>query len=486
MIMRRVKKNRSLSITQNFVFNLIYQILNLLLPLITAPYISRVLGAEKVGIYSYTYAIVSTFVMVGSLGIATHGQKEIAANRENYDQRNRLFWEIFLIRLITVTVSTGIFIIYAISNEQYCIFYIAQLPFLISSILDISWLFQGIERFDYVVIRNLLIKLIGIILIFTLVKNKDDLINYLIILGSSQLLGNMSAWIYAPKFISKPQIILSELKSHIKATLIYFIPTVAYQIYSVLDRVMLGIIIGSEIQNGYYEQAHKIIGILVGVFNAYNIVLRSRMSFYFAKKDYKNIQYHFNNSLHVVSFFAISMSFGLIVIADGFVPWFFGKEYEPVVNILYLFAPMILVMGFAMCIGTHILTPGGMQKWANIAQIIATIINLGGNAILIPKFEAQGAAIASFLSQASVLILYLIFAKTYFNVKSLLSCVLKNITAGSIMLISIWIIFSGKSDGIIMTISQIIMGGIIYIMVLTLLREKLILDGIHLLTNKLR
>ena len=318
----------------------------------------------------------------------------------------------------------------------------------------------------------------------TLVKNKDDLINYLIILGSSQLLGNMSAWIYAPKFISKPQIILSELKSHIKATLIYFIPTVAYQIYSVLDRVMLGIIIGSEIQNGYYEQAHKIIGILVGVFNAYNIVLRSRMSFYFAKKIIK-YPVSFNNSLHVVSFFAISMSFGLIVIADGFVPWFFGKEYEPVVNILYLFAPMILVMGFAMCIGTHILTPGGMQKWANIAQIIATIINLGGNAILIPKFEAQGAAIASFLSQASVLILYLIFAKTYFNVKSLLGCVLKNITAGSIMLISLWINFSG-SDGIIMTISQIIMGGIIYIMVLTLLREKLILDGIHLLTNKLR
>ena len=177
MIMRRVKKNRSLSITQNFVFNLIYQILNLLLPLITAPYISRVLGAEKVGIYSYTYAIVSTFVMVGSLGIATHGQKEIAANRENYDQRNRLFWEIFLIRLITVTVSTGIFIIYAISNEQYCIFYIAQLPFLISSILDISWLFQGIERFDYVVIRNLLIKLIGIILIFATVY-KGNIIKF--------------------------------------------------------------------------------------------------------------------------------------------------------------------------------------------------------------------------------------------------------------------------------------------------------------------
>ncbi|WP_337814536.1 flippase [Intestinibacter sp.] len=484
--MEKVNKLKTLSIQKNFIFNLAYQILNLLLPLITTPYISRTLGAENIGIYSYTYAIVSTFVMVGSLGIATYGQKEIASYRDNQNKSNTLFWEIFLIRIVTISISILVYLIYIFTNREYFIYFLVQIIFLISASIDISWYFQGIERFDFIVIRNLCIKVSGIMLIFILVKDSSDLITYLSILAGSQLLGNLSAWFYLRKFIGRPKVKKDNIKHHFRETLVFFVPTIAYQIYAVLDRVMLGTLAGSSLQNGYYEQAYKIVGILVSIYTAYNIVLRSRMSFYFKNKKHSLIKETFNFSLKVIIFFSVSMSIGLFCIAEGFVPWFFGNGYEEVIILLKLFAPIIFVMGLSMCIGTHILTPCGLQKKANIAQCVAAVVNLLLNYFLIPKYLARGATIASFFSQLSVLIIYIFLVYKYIDLKSTLLSLFKNILAGVVMFIVISNISIGLNSSVINTAYEVISGSIIYILVLVILKDYLSIHSIKWIIAKFK
>lgn len=481
-----MRKKKEVSLKKNFIFNLVYQMLTLILPLLTTPYISRTLQAENIGIYSYTFAILSTFMMVGSLGIATYGQKEIAANREDPKVRNCLFWEILLVRGITIFLALVAYVCYAFVDSKYTIFYLVQLPYLISVVIDISWFFQGIERFDIIVYRNLLIKIVGIVLIFTMVKDQGDLVVYLLILSLSQLLGNLTAWMYVPRLLSKPILRKSKLIWHFNQTLVYFIPTIAYQVYAVLDRVMLGVITASEAENGYYEQAHKIVNMIVSVYSAYNIVLRSRMSYYFSKDEDNKIRIQFNQSVQIVIFLSLAMSFGLFGIAKGFVPWFFGEGYDEVVNLLYLFCPMILVMGFSMCIGTHILTPGGMQKKANIAQCVAAIVNLVFNAILIPYFQARGAAIASFLSQLSVLLIYLVFVKSFFNIKVLVVSSAKCLVSAVCMFSIIMFSNNYLRVSVISTFLQIVIGVIVYVMILVILRDQFVIGIISSFLQKIK
>lgn len=194
------------SVTKNYIYNLIYQILVLILPLITAPYISRVLGAENIGIYSYTLSISAYFILFGSLGIALYGQREIAYKQKSRYKRSRAFWEILILRTITMAISLLIFYFTFATSTQYQIYYKILMLEIVGNCFDISWFFQGMEDFKKTVTRNTIVKLISIICIFSFVKTREDLPIYFIIYVLSILIGNLSLWVYLPKFVKKYQL----------------------------------------------------------------------------------------------------------------------------------------------------------------------------------------------------------------------------------------------------------------------------------------
>lgn len=309
------------SVKVNFIYNLIYNIINIIVPLLTAPYTSRVLGAANIGIYSYTYSIVSSMILFGALGTATYGQREIAAAGDDIEKRSRLFWEIWILKAIATIVIFIFFLPYAITTK-YCLYYLLQIPFFVAAILDISYLFQGLEKFKYIAIRNSLVRIVGIILLFLLVKNQNDLWIYLLIIGVSQMLGNVSMWPYLRGNLCGVKLSVKGVTHHFKEVLIYFIPSVTYQIYAVLDKAMLGWLVGSEYENGYYEQAHKIINMVVNIISAYTIVMRSRMSVLFAKNAREEIHNKMVTSYNFIAFLVFPMTFGLAAVASGMVPWF--------------------------------------------------------------------------------------------------------------------------------------------------------------------
>ena len=221
------------SVTKNYIYNLLYQILVLILPLITTPYISRVLGAENIGIYSYTISIATYFVLFGSLGIALYGQREIAYNQKNKKKYSVIFREIVILRIIPMSISVLIFYFIFVNGNQYQIYYKILTLEIIGNCIDISWFFQGLEEFKKTVTRNIIIKLISVLCIFIFIKNQNDLYLYFLIYVFSTLIGNGSLWLYLPKFLGKVELKELNIFRHLKPTISLFIPQYKYIHYSI-------------------------------------------------------------------------------------------------------------------------------------------------------------------------------------------------------------------------------------------------------------
>ena len=160
------------SLAKNYIFNLIYQLLTVITPIITTPYVSRILGASNIGIYGYTFSIVTYFVLFGSLGIAMYGQREIAYAQNDKDKQTKVFWELVLIRIFTNIIALGIFYFFFCRNGEYSEYYTILIFELIANAVDVSWYFMGIEDFGKPVIRNIIVKLLGLVCIFIFVKEK--------------------------------------------------------------------------------------------------------------------------------------------------------------------------------------------------------------------------------------------------------------------------------------------------------------------------
>ena len=210
-----------MSIVKNFLYNVSYQLLTILLPLITVPYVSKILGAEGIGNYSFTYANTQYFVLFGMVGITLYGNREIAYIRDDHKKLKDTFFSIYTLQFITTTISFILFTIFVFlfNKGNYRYLYLAQGINILAAMFDISWLFMGLEQFKKTVIRNTLVKLVSLMSIFVFVKNSEDVIIYTIILSLATLIGNTTFWWYIPKMLGFKQFRISNLRIHFKASL---------------------------------------------------------------------------------------------------------------------------------------------------------------------------------------------------------------------------------------------------------------------------
>ena len=209
---------------------------------------------------------------------------------------------------------------------------------------------------------------------------------------------------------------------------------------------MLGWLVGSNYENGYYEQANKIVNLVVNVISSYTIVMRSRMSALFAQKRNEEIQEKMAVSYNVIAFLVFPMTFGIAAIAAGMVPWFFGDGYDAVIGLLYIFCPIFIFMGYSRMIGTHILTPSGRQQHSNYAQIIAAVVNITLNSLLIPRFFAKGAAVASVTAELVLVLVYYYMVRKEILLKQVIEMGWKKAIAAGIMFVFVFTI--GKNFSI--------------------------------------
>jgi len=462
------------SVKKNYIYNLIYQIVAIILPFITTPYLSRVLGATNIGIYGYTLSISAYFILFGSLGIALYGQREIAYEQNNIKKYSKSFIEILSLRIITMTISLALFyLIFCINGEFNNYFKILTLE-LIANTLDISWFFQGLEEFKKTVGRNLIIKTISVILIFIFVKTKNDLNIYFIIYTVSILIGNLSLWLYLPKFITLKYIKKLNLKKHFKATLVLFIPQIAIQIYTILDKTMLGTIIVNKAEVGYYTQAEKMIKLMLTIITSLGTVMLPRIASSYAKGDSETIKIYITRAFNLVFLISIPMIVGIICISNIFVPWFFGQGYDKVVPIMIILTPILLLIGMSNVIGMQYLLPTKKQKEYTYSVVIGAIVNFAINLMLIPKYGAIGAAIGTIIAEATVTAAQISYTKKYIDYKKILKLTKNYFISSIVMLIMIIVVKVIIGNSLLSMFVQVGVGVITYGICLIILKDKFI------------
>ena len=483
--MSNSKKIAQTSIKKNYIYNTIYQVLSLITPLITAPYISRVLGSSGVGIYSYTNSIVTYFTLFAALGTASYGQREIAMHRNDSKASSKLFWEIEFLSITTTAVSLIIWLIWICVSTQYTAVYGVLTLSVLAVAFDISWYFGGFEKFKYIVIRNTVVKITGIALLFLFVKKETDILLYVCIMAATGLIGNISMWTYLPKLLSKVDFkTLHPFKVHLKQTFLYFIPTIATSVYTVLDKTMIGAITNSEELNGYYEQATKIIRMVESLLFSLNTVMVSRQSYLFAEGKADEIKEKIDKSFEFLFALAVPFMFGIWGVAENFVPWFFGNGYKPVVMLLYLMSPLPLVICISNIMGSQYLTPSGQRARSSKGIIVGAITNFILNLILIHKFGANGATIASLAAECVISVVYVHMSKEFINWHQIWNALYKKLIAGFVMFLGVLFLGKGYQGNIIISMVQVVLGAVIYGIMLIVLKDKVIYDAFRTIKRR--
>ncbi len=476
---------KQVSLKKNIMLSTFYQVLKIITPFITAPYISRVLGVSKVGIFSYTSSYAMYFTLFGGLGTATYGTREIARVRNDEHKRSHLFWEIEILSVITTTISILVWGVFTLINTKYQVYYAVLTFNLLAVMFDISWFYAGIEQFQYTIGWNSFFKIASVVALFIFVHKPSDLLIYVFIMAFQNFAGNVGMWTGLPRFIHKVDLKTIKLKKHFHETLVYFIPTIATSVYNVLDKTMIGFITHNTKENGYYENANKILDMMKTLtFVALNSVMTSRISFLYKEKKFEEIKKRIHDSINYVLFMGIGILFGLSGVAKVFVPLFFGKGWDKTVDLLIIMSPVIVIIGLSNCLGSQYYTPSGRRKESAKYIIAGAVINFCFNCIFIPKLMSYGAAIATVIAETVITILYVHNDNDYLNWSDIFKMGWKKLIAGMIMFVILLGIRQVIHQPLLSVALMVIVGGGCYILILTLLKDSFIEVGSKLVFGK--
>ena len=402
-------------ILKNLSYNLVYQILVFVLPLITTPYVSRVLGAENIGIFAYTNAIVYNFILFAMLGMSNLGNRSIASVQNKKKERSTIFCNLYCIQFVCFFVALLIYFVYVFTaTEEYKVYLYVQALYLVSGMLDISWLYFGLEEFKFTVVRNAIIKIVSVVLIFLLVKSSKDLIVYTIIISVSYLLSQLYLWIPLSKRIEFVTPSFMVMHDYLKPLFILFAPVLAYSIYKVMDKIMLGMF-STMNEVAYYENSLKIVSIPTGIITALGTVMLPRMSALISNDDSKTSKLYMRLSIHFVTLISAGSFFGVLAVGDNLAITYFGNEFVKCGPLMKLLTMTCFFVGWANVGRTQYLIPNKLDKIYVISTAAGAVINLFINLLLIPKMASIGAAIGTIFAEFGVMIIQYLLIRKYIN-----------------------------------------------------------------------
>lgn len=454
-----------MSVKKIFIYNLSYQILIMILPIITTPYISRIIGAEGIGIQSYTYSIANYFVLFAMLGVNNHGNRSIAMVRNNQKKLNKTFTSIYLIQATMSVIMIILYIIYIIFfTKSYKIIFAIQLIYIIGALFDINWFFFGMEQFKITVIRNTIIKLISVMSIFIFVRNERNLYLYSFILALGTLISQLILWNFLIKYARFTKVSFDEVKEHIIPMLTLFIPAISVSIYKIMDKIMLGAM-STVIEVGFFTNSERIISIPLGIITALGTVMLPKMSNLLSNGKNNEAKKYVNLSLKFSMFISIGAIFGLIGVGRNIVPAFLGKGFDRCVDIVSLLSVTLLFMAWANVIRTQILIPKKKDKVYIVSTLLGAIVNVIINTLLIKKFGAIGATIGTIFAEATVSIYQTLMIRKELNIKECLKDIIIFIISGITMFFTIKYLGYILGSSLFIGIMQIIIGTFVYFLV---------------------
>ena len=428
-----------MKVLKNYAYNLSYQLLVIVLPIITTPYVTRIFSSKDLGTYGYFNSIVTYFILLATLGVANYGTKEISGHRKDIRKN---FWGIYTLQLIATILSLVLYTSLCLffPGMQNMVAYILGLS-LISKGMDISWLFQGLEDFRRITARNTTVKVLGVISIFLFVKTPGE-----------------------------PQFDLSYAKKHLKPVILLFLPQVAISLYVTLDRTMLGAL-SSTNDVGIYDQALKIINILLTLVTSLGSVMLPRVSGLLSSGDHKAV-----NKMHELSFLIYNLVIfpiiaGLLIVNKDFVSFFLGKDFQEAYLAIAIMVFRMFFIGWTNIMGIQILIPHNKHREFMLSTTIPAVVSVGLNLLLIPPFGFVGASIVSVLTEALVWVIQLNFSRRFIKDVSILPAMSKIILASVVMYLGLFVfkMFVQFKPMLNVAVDGLV-GAIIYIVLIIVLR----------------
>ena len=455
---------------QNLVYQVIFQFSKIVIPLITVPIVSRALGPNGVGIYNYTNSVAQYVIILANLGIVLYGNRVIAQNRDSFEQRSKIFWELAILKIL-LTLSCLFFYLFFVSFLNDRIYFYIQGISILAVLFDISWFFMGLEDFRKVTMSSLLFQVIGLISIVMFVKTPSDLSLYIFIQCSSLLFGQFFAWIFLK---NKIRFIVPKPKNmfiHLKASLPYFVPQVAVLLYTNLNKTILGIYTTNS-DVAYYSNAQTINTMIISLVTTIDTVLLPRMTYLSLKNQKSKILEIMSVSIHLQFFVSIPAFIGLIAITPNMVPWFFGNKFLFLVKLIPLFAPLIFFVPLGMAISRQYLLPTGKINAYNNSVITGALISIVINILLIKPLGIYSAVIATISSEIFVCLKRVISLIKNENFKFQKLVIFKYFFSAAVMYLCIIILTKrfNLQNSFYTSFIQILFGAAVYLITTTLLK----------------
>ena len=473
-------------IFKNYFYNILYQLVKIVLPLIVAPYTATHIGLTPLGTYNYAGSIMNWFILFGILGVNTYGNRQIAKVRDDKDLRNKTFFEIFSMQVCNMLIAMAayyIFIRFAIQEDRFY-YYLTGLTML-ASMLDITWFFYGVEDFKKASIRNIIVKCLGVGLIMTLCKKPEDLWLYILINVGSELVGQAIMFVQLRQYLTFKPISLEEAyHNHFRATFQLFVPTIAISVYTMLDQTMVGALYNKDHVQLYLTSMNIVKMFLMLITSIGSVMLPRVTNVYYNDEDgAKKAEAYIGTTMKISMLLALPMCFGMMSIARSFMAWYI-PVWPDLPYLIMMGCPVIILISMSNVTGIQYMVPTGMYNQYSASVIAGSCVNFLINLFLIPRYGAYGAIVASVIAESTVtgIQLFLIRDKVKFGFFHKSYFVYAIGTA--FMAAAVVFLTTILPVGTFYTLIEVAAGMLVYAVILLVTREELVMKVLSALKRR--
>lgn len=469
---------------QNYLFNSAYQLLLIIIPLFTTPFLTRTLGKDALGIDSYVLSVVTMVEIIGALGLNTYSSREIAYKKGKKEGLYNTFLELFSLRMI-LFLCVGIFYVFFLKTSKYKTYFLIQCITLAAYFFDTSWFFIGIEEMKAVVILNTTVKIISTVLIFLLIRSPENLGMYELIYGSSNALSSFGLFAMLHKYLKKEKVQSLNLKRHIIPVLALFLPQAAISMYAQFDKIMIGRLCTDIAQVSFYDKGEQIVKAPLALITAFTAVVMPRIASHYVKKDWEGIRKIVSQTMNLVVLVFVPMAVGLSMVADIFVPFYLGKDYVASVQVVQVLSPILVAIGLSNVTGSQFLVATDQTRALTISYILSAVTNIISNALLIPKYGAIGACIGTVAAESIAFFVQYKIMRSMLGSMKLLGSIIKKMVACIGMAFIVWgmkLVFGKSLESMVV---QILVGMFAYFTILFVLHDADVKFIITMCGNKI-
>lgn len=421
------------SIKKNYLFSSAYQLLNIAVPLVTTPYLSRTIGADGNGLFTYTQSIANYFVLFAQLGITNYGVREIARCSEDRAARTRTFWDIFAMNVLWGSAVVAMYIAYALTlGSSNLTLLLIWLCWVVGSVVDITWLLNGCQEFKVPMVRNACTRLAGMAFIFLFVHTEADVWAYVTAIAVPFLANALLVWPFLGRYVDWLRPTLRGALYHLKPNLVLFVPVVAISLYTLLDKIMLGSIAGMG-QTGLYDYSEKISKMPLALVTALGAVVLPKMTEVISAGRREEALELIHETMWFMEAVALGLAFGIIGVAQEFVPVFFGAGYDECVPLMCLLSAIIPLISASNVVGVQYLIPSGRDLQYTISVLAGAGVNVAINVAFISRYGALAAAAATVAAEFAVFVVQAWITRGEIGLSKCLIAVLPFVSIGALM-----------------------------------------------------